>query len=313
MPISSRIIPSDPGGVSLKLVACPQCHAQYDVEHAASPTVTCRCGATFPATPPPAKDATVTRCSACGALVGEADTVCAYCHAEIVRRPAPSGPVCPECYARNPEGARYCVACGVAFEPQPIPLRAGSLPCPACRNATLSPRSLGGIWVEECASCLGLWAPGDIMDRLIEHMRSHVAQSGAAPSDLTQRTLRSKWDPQIAYRKCPECGVLMQRKNFGRRSGVVVDWCGSHGTWLDANELEDIANFVAAGGLHQAAGGGEDPGWALPADPNRMAAIAAAEKILAEERARTSSQDLHGDITVRSVGDLFALLLQKRF
>ena len=107
---------------------------------------------------------------------------------------------------------------------------------------------------------------------------------------------------------------MMQRKNFGRRSGVVVDWCGSHGTWLDANELEDIADFVAAGGLRQqAAGAGEDPGWALPADPKRIAAIAAAEKILAEERARTSGPDTRGEVTIRSVGDLFALLLQKRF
>src|SRR5262249_45078790 len=127
------------------------------------------------------------------------------------------------------------------------------------------------------------------------------------------RTLRSTWNPQIAYRKCPECGALMQRTNFGHRSGVVVDWCGSHGTWLDADELEDIADFVAAGGLHQAGGGVQDPTWALPADPNRIAAIAAGEKILAEERARTSGQDVHGEITVRSVGDLFALLLQKRF
>lgn len=298
----------------MKLVACPKCHAQYDVEQAAGATITCRCGATFPGTPPPAKDATVTRCSACGALVGETDAVCTYCHAEIVRRPPPSGPVCPECYARNPEGARYCIACGIAFEPQPIPTSQNDLPCPACHGSVLSPRSLNGIWVEECASCLGLWAPGNVMDRLVDHMRVRIAQSGATPPDLAHRTLRSKWDPQIAYRKCPECSVMMQRKNFGRRSGVVVDWCASHGTWLDANELEDIADFVAAGGLQgQTAGAGEDPGWALPADPKRVAAITAAEKILAEERARTSGENQRTDFTIRSVGDLFALLLQKKF
>ena len=32
----------------------------------------------------------------------------------------------------------------------------------------------------------------------------------------------------------------MQRKNFAGHSGVVVDWCGSHGTWLDS----DIYNYL---------------------------------------------------------------------
>jgi hypothetical protein len=41
----------------------------------------------------------------------------------------------------------------------------------------------------------------------------------------------------------------MVRKNFGHTSGVIVDWCGAHGTWFDADELERVAAFVAAGGL----------------------------------------------------------------
>jgi hypothetical protein len=47
----------------------------------------------------------------------------------------------------------------------------------------------------------------------------------------------------------------MQRKNFGKRSGVIVDWCGGHGTWLDKDELEQIATFIAAGGLREAGAG----------------------------------------------------------
>jgi hypothetical protein len=49
----------------------------------------------------------------------------------------------------------------------------------------------------------------------------------------------------------------MHRKNYGKRSGVIVDWCGPHGTWLDADELEQIAHFIAGGGLRDAAGGSE--------------------------------------------------------
>jgi hypothetical protein len=106
----------------------------------------------------------------------------------------------------------------------------------------------------------------------------------------------------------------MQRKNFGHRSGVVVDWCGNHGTWLDAHEMEDIAGFVLEGGLDAGPGPGEDRKWSLPADPNRMAAIVAAERILAEERARglpRRRRAVPGTWGAwRGIGDLFAYLLK---
>jgi len=290
----------------LKLVACPKCHAQYDAGQASGPSIHCRCGATFSAEPPRAKDAAVTRCAACGALVGENERVCSYCHAEVIRRPAPSGPVCPECYAQNPESARFCVSCGVSFLPQPVRATTQSLHCPVCPDAMLSPRSLGGVWVEECPSCLGLWTPGEVMDRLVDRIRERLV-TGAPAADAVHRERRSKWQPEFTYRKCPECGAMMQRRNFGRRSGVVVDWCASHGTWLDAHELEDIAAFVIEGGLRaEPAGEGRD--WSLTADPKRVAAVAAAETILARERMLAAEQRERP----LSLGDLFTLLLKHR-
>lgn len=43
----------------------------------------------------------------------------------------------------------------------------------------------------------------------------------------------------------------MHRKNFGGRSGVIVDVCTSHGTWFDAEELPRVLAFVEAGGLER--------------------------------------------------------------
>ena len=34
--------------------------------------------------------------------------------------------------------------------------------------------------------------------------------------------------------------------------GIIVDWCRSDGTWLDAHELERVAAFVMSGALEQA-------------------------------------------------------------
>ena len=41
----------------------------------------------------------------------------------------------------------------------------------------------------------------------------------------------------------------MNRVNFGRLSGTVVDVCRGHGTFLDAGELHAIATFIEAGGI----------------------------------------------------------------
>jgi Zn-finger nucleic acid-binding protein len=298
----------------VKLVACPKCHAQYDVADLHESTVTCRCGTTFPAEVHAAIDAAVTRCAACGALVAETDTVCAYCRAEVTRQAAPAGPVCPECYARNPEQAHYCTACGVAFFAQPVRARGGPLDCPVCPGSPLAARSLGGIWVDECPACLGLWAPGDVMDRLVDRVRARRRRDGPPPASRAQARRHSAWQTDISYRHCPECKGTMQRRNFGHRSGVIIDWCGSHGTWLDANEMEDIAAFVFDGGLENDPAPGGDRKWSLPADPERMAAIAAAERILAEERARAGARNRVGEIdskrVLRGIGDLFALLLK---
>jgi Zn-finger nucleic acid-binding protein len=52
----------------------------------------------------------------------------------------------------------------------------------------------------------------------------------------------------VQYRKCPECDAFMHRRNFRKSSGVIIDRCNEHGTWLDADELEQIAGFILSGG-----------------------------------------------------------------
>ena len=54
---------------------------------------------------------------------------------------------------------------------------------------------------------------------------------------------------KVNYVPCPDCGNLMNRSNFARASGVVVDICKRHGVWFDAEELPAIVGFIQKGGM----------------------------------------------------------------
>lgn len=41
----------------------------------------------------------------------------------------------------------------------------------------------------------------------------------------------------------------MNRLNFARLSGAVVDVCSGHGTFLDRGELHQVVQFILGGGL----------------------------------------------------------------
>jgi Zn-finger nucleic acid-binding protein len=51
------------------------------------------------------------------------------------------------------------------------------------------------------------------------------------------------------YWPCPDCGGLMNRQNFARVSGVVLDVCRGHGVWFNHGELTRIVEFIRGGGL----------------------------------------------------------------
>jgi Zn-finger nucleic acid-binding protein/ribosomal protein L40E len=231
----------------LRLVACASCHAQYDVSGIEARRFPCRCGQSVENRPPAPRDAEIHRCAACGALAADGAEQCSYCNAVIVRDPSQSWSlICPECYARNAEDGRFCTACGVTFSPYPVRVVAHELPCPACTRL-MPAREVGGIGINECGRCHGLWVPGDEFDTLVrraaEARRNAPAQPAVAPRVDGANPAAQK----VQYRRCPECDALMHRRNFRKASGVIIDRCSAHGTWLDADELERIAGFVLSG------------------------------------------------------------------
>jgi Zn-finger nucleic acid-binding protein len=77
----------------------------------------------------------------------------------------------------------------------------------------------------------------------------------------------------VRYRPCPGCRQLMNRKNFGGESGVVVDVCAVHGTWFDEGELPRVLAFVESGGLAKARARQRERDEASARERRRSAAV----------------------------------------
>ena len=97
-----------------------------------------------------------------------------------------------------------------------------------------------------CSQCGGVWLDrGEFRDLTRE---GDVYQSQPAPKGYVRGPIRDS----AQYIPCVRCGALMNRKNFAKISGVIIDVCKSHGVWLDGGELERIRTFIADGGLERA-------------------------------------------------------------
>ncbi|GAB4406715.1 MAG: hypothetical protein OHK0032_01820 [Thermodesulfovibrionales bacterium] len=96
-----------------------------------------------------------------------------------------------------------------------------------------------------CPLCGGLW-----LDR--GEFRLVTRPYDVSKDNFKEQYLREPAKDPVEYIPCVRCGKLMNRKNFGRISGVIIDECSNHGVWLDAGELEKIRHFIADGGLERA-------------------------------------------------------------
>jgi len=272
----------------VKLIACPDCHAQYDVTPMASGSrFDCRCGAPLVATAPEGVDTKTQRCSACGAVARDGDQSCDYCGCGIVPVDHRGGLICPECMARNLDDARFCLACGVAFSPNEVAHDVPDQRCPCC-EAWMHAREVGGLRVQECAKCLGLWTPDEVFDALVERATTAARERAANGDAIVPRVDGGNpASAEVEYRRCPVCDAMMTRRNFRKRSGVVVDRCRAHGTWLDAHELEQIAGFVLSG---RAAEAERIEATRRDEERRRGAAVARAASVNAR---RTGAQNEH--------------------
>jgi Zn-finger nucleic acid-binding protein len=109
--------------------------------------------------------------------------------------------------------------------------------------------AIGSTTIRECERCFGLWVDVPSFEKICADREQQAAVLGAAsPAPLGVVNETGK----VRYAPCPECAQLMNRINFARCSGVIVDICKGHGSWFDKDELTRIVEFIRAGGLDAA-------------------------------------------------------------
>lgn len=117
--------------------------------------------------------------------------------------------------------------------------------CPRC-SASLKTQTHEGEDYHFCPNCGGLWLDRETLNQATQESTVYKEE------DAHKRYLRGAVKDAVKYIPCVRCGKLMNRKNFARISGVIIDECGSHGAWLDPGELEKIRLFIVNGGLEKA-------------------------------------------------------------
>ena len=202
------------------------------------------------------------RC-ACGAVTATPGVHGAPATHDPYRAPAPPPPPAPDAppTARSRELGPLCPRCTRLLRED---AERAALVCDACR--------------------------GDFVDHasLSARVEAERPRGPARPAPHPPRFASREQDVRYAW--CPGCGQVMARMTFGRRSGVVVDACRTHGTWFDAGELDAVLAFVRGGGLEEDVARVAPP---VKADPARAMGAALEVELMHE---RQQDEDFAKDL-----------------
>jgi Zn-finger nucleic acid-binding protein len=200
-------------------------------------------------------EARVYQCPVCGAFAREQERSCRHCSTALATLR------CSHCFDLNFPDALHCAGCGLELGLAPA-ADASNLSCPDCK-LELKAFAAGSGMLHACERCSGQLVSHGLLRALLE---SREILGQAVPSVVDAPRSNPLLQP-VRYRPCPVCQQMMNRKNFGGTSGIIIDICSSHGSFFDAGELPRVLEFVRRGGLlrakagqTQAAGAGGSPG-----------------------------------------------------
>ena len=231
---------------------------------------------------------------------------CSFCDAALLVK------ACPRCFARIFHGSKHCDQCGATVD---VPANVNAdgtakiLACPRCDSSpAMIARLVGDTLLDECPNCNGCWLDTAGVDRLVRERRQVSTQAVLGMGGPSRPGHLPINPPGRMYVKCPECETIMNRTNFAKRSGILIDTCRGHGTWFDADELPRIVEFVMNGGI-DAANEAEmrQIKEAARRDRNK-ARVSGAQNIMTSKVGVGAFGSPRGNLTVSTFGGLLGII-----
>lgn len=149
---------------------------------------------------------------------------------------------CSHCEKDYNSKFKYCPYCG---EQAAQESDLTDLTCPHCNVIMDKVMEIESI-IDYCPECGGVWCENNELEEITRERDVFLRD------DIPRKFVKKRPEEIVQYIKCPVCKEQMNRMNFGKISGIIVDICSNHGIWLDSGELEEIRAFIANGGIDKA-------------------------------------------------------------
>ncbi len=145
----------------------------------------------------------------------------------------------------DPERCPVCKAGRGATKKHP---GAAGPSCPRCEES-LEQQDWEGTSTMTCGSCRGTFFPDRGLEAVLNKLR---ASCDPVDMDSVLKDFKDRFTRQlptaVRYKGCPVCSTVMMRRNYATVSGVIVDYCGDHGMWVDEHAFAALADFICRGG-----------------------------------------------------------------
>jgi len=121
--------------------------------------------------------------------------------------------------------------------------------CPHCsiELVTINIKSEDNFFIEQCEECKGLFFDPNELEALLDASVSNAFIINYKRIETINREL-SPDKHDVKYLKCPVCRQFMHRKSFASSSGVVIDTCRDHGSWMDSGKFKRLTEWKKSGG-----------------------------------------------------------------
>ena len=171
-------------------------------------------------------------------------------------RPIDPSISCKQCGASLRSESKYCRYCDTPFDLDLNALktstakRQNNLECPDCEivMTTIEIEVEKNFTIESCQKCRGVFFYSWELREFLKCYHTEPGRFNSLRLDELANCPEKPQETTVAYRKCPLCQEFMIRINPGYRSGVIIDYCESHGSWLDSGELKHLIRWSEAGG-----------------------------------------------------------------